>query len=274
MNDHLQWPVTARSELHIAGLFPLDARGFSYVYRAPVHAIHLHEYSGTIRLAGKDFPLEPGTLTVSPANEDSSYDLPRPGVHWCIHFDPQPVDRDTPYLCLPLVLPLGAAYGEAVRRFSHITRLRTLLAGSGEDEPALREAVSVALQELLVWAALFERMDAHRTERPTNLVIERLLDYIDRNLARKFSAAELAAQARLSQNHLARRFRQRTGTTLPSYVLARRIGLARLLLETTNLPIKQIAIRVGMPDPHHFNKQFRAIAGVSPSEFRSGVSRT
>jgi AraC-like DNA-binding protein len=213
-------------------------------------------------------------MTISPADEESSYDLPKPGVHWCIHFDPQPVSRLAPSLWLPLVLHLGEAGGgaveEAVKRFSHITRMRALLAGAGEDAPAFGEAVSVALQELLVWVALFERMDAHRAERATDLMIEQLYDYIDRNLGRRFSAEELAQQAGLSQNHLARRFRQRTGITLPGYVLGRRIKLAQLLLKATNLPIKQIAIRVGMPDPHHFNKQFRAIARVSPSGFRMG----
>jgi AraC-like DNA-binding protein len=168
---------------------------------------------------------------------------------------------------LPLVLRLGAQQGEAVKRFSHITRMRGLVGGDGE---VIREAVSVALQELLLWAAMFEWIDSGRAERAGDLMIERLHEYIDRNLGRKLSAEELAKEAGLSQNHLAKRFRERTGSTLPSYVLARRIGLARLLLRSTNLPIKQIAMRVGMPDPHHFNKQFRAVAGVSPSGFREG----
>ena len=256
--------------MRLAGLFPLEAHGFDHAYCSQAHAIHLHEYGGTIRLASEEHRLEAGTLTISPANEDSSYDLPRPGVHWCIHFDPLVIGRDAPTLPLPLVLRLGTAQGEAVKRFSHITRLRALLAAAGADAAALSEAVSVALQELLLWAAMFERMDSHRADRASDLMIERLFDFIDRNLGRRFTAAELASEAGLSQNHLARRFRERTGMTLPSFVLARRIKLAQLLLRSTNLPIKQIAMRVGMPDPHHFNKQFRAVAGVSPSGFRSG----
>jgi AraC-like DNA-binding protein len=269
----LQWPVRARSNVLLAGLFPLEAHGFDHVYRSPVHAIHLHEYAGTIRLGGEAHGLEPGTFTLSPANEDSSYDLPRPGVHWCIHFEPQPMKGDSPSLLLPLVLRLGATQTEAVNRFSHIARLRELIGSSGGNDPTLRETASIALQELLLWIGVFERMDAHRNVRASDLIIEQLFDFIDRNLSRRFTAAELAAHAGLSQNHLARRFRQRAGTTLPSYVLSRRIGLARLLLRSTNLPIKQIAQRVGMPDPHHFNKQFRAIAGVSPSDFRNNDNR-
>jgi AraC-like DNA-binding protein len=263
----LQWPVRGRPKVFLAGLFPLEARGFDHVYRSGVHAIHLHEYAGTIRLGEEVHRLEPGTLTISPAEEESSYDLPRPGVHWCIHFEQLRVRRGEAAVGSPLVLRLGSQQGEAVKRFSHITRMRGLVGGDGE---VMREAVSVALQELLLWVGMFEWIDGGRAERAGDLMIEGLYEYIDRNLGRRLSAEELAKVAGLSQNHLARRFRERTGSTLPSYVLARRIGLARLLLKATNLPIKQIAQRVGMPDAHHFNKQFRAVAGVSPSGFREG----
>ena len=128
----LRWPVRGRPRVLLAGLFPLEARGFDHSYRSGVHAIHLHEYAGTIRLGEEAHRLEPGTLTVSPAEEESSYDLPRPGVHWCIHFEALRVRRGEPAVGLPLVLRLGAAQGEAVKRFSHITRMRGLMGGDGE----------------------------------------------------------------------------------------------------------------------------------------------
>jgi AraC-like DNA-binding protein len=40
-----------------------------------------------------------------------------------------------------------------------------------------------------------------------------------------------------------------------------------------DLPMKRIAARVGMPDPQHFNKQFRLLTGLSPSAARLGVQR-
>ena len=42
----------------------------------------------------------------------------------------------------------------------------------------------------------------------------------------------------------------------------------------TNLPVKQVGVRVGMPDPQHFNKQFRHFTGQSPTSYRSNSGRT
>jgi len=39
------------------------------------------------------------------------------------------------------------------------------------------------------------------------------------------------------------------------------------------LPIKEIAIRVGLPDPQHFNKIVRRQLGASPSELRRRHTR-
>ncbi|MDB5327100.1 MAG: putative AraC family transcriptional regulator, partial [Phycisphaerales bacterium] len=150
------WPLDARPVVKVAGLFPLRAKGFDYVYCATVHALHFHEYRGSIRIDGRVFPIEPGTLTLSPAELESAYDIPRPGVHWCIHFIPQPVRAARPRITLPWVRPLGALQGEAVPRFAQVARLHH--AAEHEKDAAMAAAASIALQELLVWYALLDRV--------------------------------------------------------------------------------------------------------------------
>ena len=72
----------------------------------------------------------------------------------------------------------------------------------------------------------------------------------------------------LSQNYLARRFKARFGVTLQGYLRNCRMEYAGLLLATTDMPIGQVGACVGLPDPQHFNKQFRAVFGESPSAAR------
>ena len=43
--------------------------------------------------------------------------------------------------------------------------------------------------------------------------------------------------------------------------------MARHLFETSDLPVKDVAAAVGIPDPQYFNKQFRRINGMSPTSF-------
>ena len=82
--------------------------------------------------------------------------------------------------------------------------------------------------------------------------------------------AALARQAGLTQNYLARRFREHFGCTLHGYQLARRIEHASQLLESTDMPIARIAERLGFSDAQHFNKQFRRLLSASPTSFRAG----
>ena len=98
--------------------------------------------------------------------------------------------------------------------------------------------------------------------------INKLLEMVHRNLDQNLRVEELAQKVQLSQNYLAKQFKQRMGKTIPRYILESRINRAKLLLQTTNLPVKQIAAQVGLPDAQHFNKQFRNITGQAPSQLR------
>jgi AraC-like DNA-binding protein len=168
---------------------------------------------------------------------------------------------------MPLARDLGEGAIEAARRFAEVARLHALRPAGEADAAVVAAGVSIATQGLLAWVGLLDRaVVAHRP--PREATVAELIDYIDRNLHRPLSAAALAARAGLSQNYLARLFRRQTGLTIPRHVLIRRVAVARLLLATTDLPVKQVALRVGMPDPQHFNKQFRALAGASPSAYR------
>jgi AraC-like DNA-binding protein len=91
---------------------------------------------------------------------------------------------------------------------------------------------------------------------------------IDRYMTRDVRIREICRNAGLSQNYLARLFRKQYGCTMNRYLINRRLEFARHLLECTSLPIKEIGVRAGLPDPQHFNKLFRKITGKSPSAFR------
>jgi AraC-like DNA-binding protein len=250
-------------------VFPLAARRFSYQYRAATHALHLHDYVGTIRLDSREFALEPGTLTVSPALGVSSYDLPRPGSHWCILFHPEPVARRAARIQLPLLRRLGDERAEAAERFAHVARLFALAQRGGGRSAVAAIATSIAMQDLLLWIAMLEEPGHAAVTASRSAAVDRLIDILHRELDEPLRVPDLARQVGLSQNYLARLFRGRTGMTIPRYLLLRRIETARLLLGTTNLPVKLIAARVGIPDPQHFNKQFRRLTGLSPTAARN-----
>jgi AraC family transcriptional regulator len=96
--------------------------------------------------------------------------------------------------------------------------------------------------------------------------IRSLSEYIEAHS--QIQIAELAASIGLSAGYLHRAFRATTGKTPLEFINAKRIARARLLLAKENLPIAELALRVGFISPSHFARIFRRLTGVSPSQYR------
>jgi transcriptional regulator GlxA family with amidase domain len=94
------------------------------------------------------------------------------------------------------------------------------------------------------------------------------------NLDRQLSLDELAARALVSRRSFVRHFKAATGATPHAWLLSQRLSLAEELLETTSLPIEQIADRVGYRSAAVFREQFAARRGIAPRDYRRNFSRT
>jgi len=265
--EHFYWPLRALPVVEVAGRFPLDESGFEYVYRHGTHALHLHDCHGMMRMGKRQYPLAPGVVTISASRESTSYDLPEAGHHWCIHFHPIPLRGTT------MRLPHHFAVGPQQAFFADwIMRIARLHAGGqrgSPEAPLAAAAASASLQELLLHLAIQARRKVSAGRMgAADAAVECVLGLINGRFAEPLTVPELAAAAGMSQGYLAKQFRIRTGMPVPRYLLLRRIQHARQLISTTDLPISRIAARVGLPDPQHFNKQFRRLTGLSPSQAR------
>lgn len=95
-----------------------------------------------------------------------------------------------------------------------------------------------------------------------------LLTWVLEHLNADHSAATLAARAAMSERTFARRFVAETGTTPHKWLTQQRILAARSLLEESDLPVEQIADRVGFNSAVVLREHFRRTIGVSPSDYR------
>lgn len=94
----------------------------------------------------------------------------------------------------------------------------------------------------------------------------RLLD--EAPLERGFPAASLPATGGLSAVQLTRLFRDELKLTPRGYWERRRLEAARLQLETTDRPLKEIAARLGFRSDSHFTVWFRRHSRVNPGAWR------
>ncbi|CAG9166048.1 helix-turn-helix transcriptional regulator [Cupriavidus pinatubonensis] len=79
---------------------------------------------------------------------------------------------------------------------------------------------------------------------------------------------ELAAACRISPRHLARVFKQSTGTTLGAFIADARIRQAKSLLSRRDVLIKAVAFECGFQSAAAFGAAFRKTTGRTPREYR------
>lgn len=99
------------------------------------------------------------------------------------------------------------------------------------------------------------------------MVVEAQLWAAD-NYASSAPVAEMAMRSGLTERGFLRRFRRATGQSPAEYVQTLRVEEAKQLLETTDLPIDEIAFHVGYSEPSSFRAAFRKRVGATASHYR------
>jgi AraC-like DNA-binding protein len=94
------------------------------------------------------------------------------------------------------------------------------------------------------------------------------LDHFDKNI----SLNQIAQIANMTPNAFCRYFKQRTNKTYVNFLLDIRIGNAcKLLTKKTDLSIAEISFKSGFNNLTNFNRKFKSIKGMTPSEYRNSI---
>lgn len=106
---------------------------------------------------------------------------------------------------------------------------------------------------------------------PTELLphLRKARDLADRSYAQSLNVDELAAAAATSKFYFIRCFTAVYGETPMRYLGRRRLERAQDLLRATNLTVTEVCHLVGYSSPGTFSTRFRALVGVSPSDYQA-----
>lgn len=96
-----------------------------------------------------------------------------------------------------------------------------------------------------------------------------IFQYSMENFHKEISLHDVANIANMTPNAFCRYFKQRTNKTFVNFLIDIRIGNAcKLLAKNNDLSVTEISYKSGFNNLANFNRKFKAMKGITPSEFR------
>lgn len=224
-------------------------------------SLHLYDYHADLGVAGRSYPIAPGTVSLVPPATPHHFRYRGPSSHLYAHFRAPG----------GLIDAIGPGPAPAAQ-------LRVVMSPAGEL-PEITDLMASAIAAAAVrpertradiWGVLL-RLAYHPTPAANRIAADHVraaMSYIESRLQEPLAVTQVAASVGVSANHLTRMFGAETGQTVVGYIRRRRIDRARRLLISTTMPIPAIAASVGFADLQAFNKACRAVTGMPPRRLR------
>lgn len=131
-----------------------------------------------------------------------------------------------------------------------------------------------AFMELMVMLNTIVQSETSGAANSTDLIgtykynhqVDDILNYINLNITSPITIEQLASKFYLSESYICRIFKSATGTTINKYITARRISIAKSLLND-GLSVTEAYERSGFSDYSNFFKAFTKAVGISPKKY-------
>ena len=132
---------------------------------------------------------------------------------------------------------------------------------AAEDGEVVKEKIAMILHEFV--AALSNFLN-QKSISPAYI----MRDYINRNFDKNITIYELCNLIHHSKSRTIQLFRNEFGMTPYAYIMDNKVQMAKILLEKTDLTIKEVSQRLGFSNPHNFSAFLKKITGTTPTEYR------
>ena len=137
------------------------------------------------------------------------------------------------------------------------------------------ESCLIRLLYLMYQAQIFNSEIIDRIKTKRNLQnLSTLLKYLDEHYDEVITLEQACTITKLDYHYFSRVFKEKTGMTFVEYLSFIRILNAQKLLVESDIPISDIAKKVGIPNISYFNRKFKARNGVSPGQYREANRNT
>ena len=229
--------------------------------------IYCTEGRGQFSLQGRSHTVSRNQFFILPPGIPHAYGADRQApwtIYW-IHFGGTMAPQYGNGLGVPCEVapPAEADTNDRIDLFETI--FRTLEWGYGNDNLHYASAV---LHHLLASFRYARQFVGQRETSLQNDIVDTAILFMKRNIERKLTVGEIAAQVGYSPSHFVSLFSARTGQTPIACLNQLRIQMACRLLDQTHMKINQICHKVGIDDCFYFSRLFRKEMGISPTDYR------
>jgi len=204
-----------------------------------------------VRLGSEEHELSPGSLYLIPPRTAFSARLEEPFTKWYVHF----IIGHSDLISAPGLYPqpLGPVSASLLERLE-----------ASPGEPFAWESAALVVE------ALSKLPRGAWSDRKIDPRVERALEFLYANLARRITAAEAAAAAGISVRNLNHLFNTQVRIGPMTMLLNYRLDRACHLLRQTELSIEQVAEQCGFPNRYYFSRMLKQHRGISPAAYRKG----
>lgn len=116
--------------------------------------------------------------------------------------------------------------------------------------------------------ALHDQMKSEEEQSRAKEKMRQALNYMQDNFQKGLNMAMVSNHVSMNYSQFSNAFKEYTGMNFVSYLQDMRMIRAKHLLRTTDMKVFEISWKVGLRNEKHFMKTFRAMYGVSPTEYR------
>lgn len=154
---------------------------------------------------------------------------------------------------------------EILRQLSSIFRL--------SQKPPQNYELLLQISLLSIWNTLWEHVDFQNVQSPAATMrhmdrLRKILEFIQQHYSEKITLEDIAAQANICQSECCRFFKKHMKESLFDYLISCRIEKSLPLLRETDLPVTEIAGRVGFSTSAYYAKVFRKRMHCTPTQYR------
>lgn len=102
-------------------------------------------------------------------------------------------------------------------------------------------------------------------------IFRRIVDYLESHLTARLTIDQICKDNLIGRSQLQKIFKDHCNLGIIEYFSMLKINAAKELIRTNQLNFTQIAEYLGYTSIHYFSRQFKKVAGMTPSEYASSI---